>query len=109
MRRTLEISTEKDGNVLRVAARGDVDMEASPRLLDAIRAGLKQGAAIELDLKAVTYIDSSGIAVLVQGVKLARKENAGFTLVDPSPNVFAVIKLSQLVDFFTIRQSGGAG
>jgi len=109
MKRKLEISSQKDGNAVRVSASGEVDMEASPRLLEAIRAELKQGAEVRLDLKGVTYMDSSGIAVLVQGVKLARKEKAGFTLVELSPSVFAVIKLSQLLDFFSIERSGGAG
>jgi anti-sigma B factor antagonist len=84
-------------------------MESSPRLLESIRAALKEAASLELDLKEVAYIDSSGVAVLVQGLKLARKGKVEYSILDPSPGVMAVIHLSQLADFFTIKRPGGEG
>ena len=108
MRRTLAISTRGGEGVLRISASGEVDMDSSPRLLEAIRAGLKDSPRVELDLKEVGYMDSSGIAVLVQGLKLARRLKADYSILDPSPQVMAVIELSQLADFFAVKRSGGA-
>jgi anti-sigma B factor antagonist len=53
----------------------------------------------------VQYIDSSGIATLIRGLKLAQEAGAGYVLVDPSPKVQAVIELSQLQEFFPIEHS----
>jgi len=109
MKRRMEVAVQKDPAGLRITVTGDVDMDSSPRLLEAIRAGLKEARSLQLELKEVGYMDSSGIAVLVQGVKLSRREKARYAILDPSPQVMAVIQLSQLADFFAIERSGGTG
>ena len=113
MRRKLEVVPRKSGEALRLEVSGDVDMDSSPLLLEALRAGLRESRALELDLRGVAYMDSSGIAVLVQGVKMSRREGASYSLVEPSPQVMAVIRLSQLTEFFTIHageaRAGGSG
>src|SRR5437867_1010334 len=98
----LELSTLEGGNARTIVVKGDVDMDSSPELRDELKRALKGVATLRLDLREVGYIDSSGIAVLITGYRLAQKSKAHFCLVEPSAQVKAVIELSQLQSFFPI-------
>jgi anti-anti-sigma factor len=99
------VNAEGGDHVLLV--QGEVDMESAPRLLDEIQHGLKRGARTVVDLAGVAYIDSSGIAVLVQGLKTAMKRGTEFVLRAPSAQVAAVLKLAQLQQLFRIEPAPG--
>lgn len=63
------ISTERRDELLIVVVTGDVDVATAPALDAAITEALagSAGGAICVDLSAVTFLDSSGIAVLLRG------------------------------------------
>jgi len=86
-----------------ISVSGKLTIDSSPELLERIRDSLKRTSCLKLDLQGVHYIDSSGIATLIRGLKLAQEQHAGYVLVDPSPKVLAVIELSQLQEFFSIE------
>lgn len=96
----LELSTLDQGNVRTIVVKGDVDMDTSPDLRDELKRALKGIETLRLDLKGVGYIDSSGIAVLITGYRLSQKSKVKFCVLEPSPQVKAVIELSQLQSFF---------
>lgn len=101
--------TSRDENDCRIIAiSGEVDMDSSPQLRDEIQRALKAAKCLKLDLKDVKYLDSSGIAILIQGLKLAQKEEVDYRLLDPSTQVRAVIELAQLQQLFTVETSGGS-
>lgn len=109
MNERLQISTAiADGNLV-VTVHGEVDMDSSPRLLAAIQAGMGQGRTQVVDLAGVSYIDSSGIAVLVQGLRAAKKRGLEFRLREPSKQVTAVLRLAHLLQLFTIDDPGAKG
>jgi anti-sigma B factor antagonist len=96
----LELSTLDDGKVRTIVVKGDVDMDTSPELREELKRAMKGVETIRLDLKGVGYIDSSGIAVMITGYRLAQKSRMKFCILEPSPQVKAVIELSQLQEFF---------
>ena len=100
----IEIHDGADGGRL-VSVGGEVDMESSPDLKAAISKALPGSKALRVGLAQVSYLDSSGIAVLVEGYKAARAQGVDFILLDPSPQVGEVIKLSQLDSLFRIESS----
>ena len=102
----LEIETNDTGDERAIRLDGELDMESSPRLIETIRKSLKGAKTLSIDLGKVSYMDSSGIAVLVQGCKLSHRQDVDFSLIDPSPQARAVIELSQLHKFFRIVESG---
>ena len=95
-------SGAEDGTPL-VTARGEIDMQSSPRLLAELRR-LERERRVVLDLSGVSYIDSSGIAVLIQGLKAARRNGQQFVLRRPSAKVMAVLELADLTSLFEIEQ-----
>jgi len=80
-------------------------VDVSRRLWDEMKKPLSAGRALRVVLAGVTYIDSSGIAVLVQGLKLARKHALEFVLVSPSRAVRDVLELANLNELFAIEEA----
>lgn len=100
--------SEQEGS-WRISVHGRLTLDSSPRLLDELRRLVRQARRLEVDLSDVDFLDSSGISVLIQGLKLAKERSVDYVLRDPSPKVRTVIELSQLERFFTIETSAGAG
>ncbi len=95
------LSEAQSQDVVRLA--GNVDLEHSPdirlRLLDAVAARVD----VFVDLSEVTYIDSSGIACLVEALQTARNHGANLGLVAVSRQAMRVLELARLDMVFSIH------
>ena len=99
---TIEKSQSSDGSLIRV--EGEVDLYSSPELRKAILKAVPSAQGrLAIDLEGVTYIDSSGVATLVEGLRSAREHGTGFSLVAPSPAVMQVLELARLDSVFEVR------
>ena len=99
---TLEERTEGDECV--IAAEGEVDLYSSPQLREQLLKALpKSPNVVAVDLSKVAYMDSSGVATLVEGLKSAGQHNKKFVLRHPSPSVMKVLQLSRLDTIFQIE------
>jgi anti-sigma B factor antagonist len=100
----VQISTRQAGNATVVDVVGDIDLYNSPEvrkiLLDTIKE--KKAARVVVNLKDVRYIDSSGVASLVEGLKVSRNHNARFMLYGLSPAAREVLELSRLIKVFEV-------
>ena len=67
-----------------VALKGEVDLSNSAPVRKAILNSLKKKKHVMVDLSAVEYIDSSGVASLVEGFQYARSKDLNFGLVGVS-------------------------
>jgi len=102
----ISIETNESGETVLVAVNGEVDLYTSPDLRAAIaKAVQKARGTVEVDLGAVAYMDSSGVATLVEGLRAADKKDIQFALVSPSASVMKVLQLSRLDAVFTIKNS----
>lgn len=91
-----------DGGVI-VAVQGEVDLYASPKLRrEIVRWIHKKILSLVVDLGGVTYMDSSGIATLVEGLQLSRKYGGQFTIARPGPSIQEVLKFAHLDKIFRI-------
>ncbi len=93
--------TEEQGAVL-LSLDGDVDLSCSPDARKAILEALDNGKHLLVNLAAVTYIDSSGVASLVEGYQLSKKQGLNFALVSVSEAVMNVLQLARLDTVFPI-------
>ncbi len=84
---------------------GEVDMQYSPDARKQILSVLERSKNLLVDLSKVTYIDSSGVASLVEGFQLSRKRNLKFGLVGVSQPVMQVLRLARLDTVFPIHES----
>jgi anti-sigma B factor antagonist len=107
MDQPVQIRPEADGT-LQVVLAGDIDYTNSGAVVEAIRAAVADASpkAICIDLDAVTFLDSSGIGVLVITNQLAGSLGAEYAVVRPGRNVFDQLRLTGLVDLFGIAPPG---
>lgn len=89
-----------DGYAL-VRVAGEVDLSWSQQVRDAILAALRSGD-VGVELSHVQYIDSSGIAALVEGFQTARGRGRRFALIAASKPVLAVLQLARLDKVFPL-------
>jgi anti-sigma B factor antagonist len=93
---------EEQGKIV-IALEGDIDLENAGEVRKALLANLKQKKDLLIDLSAVTYIDSSGIASLVEGLQVARKQKNELSLVSVSVRARRVLELARLDKVFAIH------
>ncbi|MGQ0626935.1 MAG: STAS domain-containing protein [Phycisphaerales bacterium] len=89
--------------VLMVVATGDIDLSGSP----ALRTQLKKAQEtrpkrIIVDLSGVPYMDSSGLATLVEAMKSARTTQTKLVLFGLSDRVRSIFEIAKLESVFTI-------
>jgi anti-sigma B factor antagonist len=80
-------------------------MNTSPAARQLILEALNQRQDLLIDLSCVTYIDSSGVANLVEGYKAAKQQSIHFGLVGVSPSAEKVLRLARLDQVFPIHRS----
>lgn len=97
------IDFEKDDQHCTLFVQGDVDLSNSSQLRKTILSALKTSPRVEVDLRDVTYIDSSGIAALVEGLQFANNNDKQFLLQRLSNPVRSIIELARLDQVFTIE------
>lgn len=94
-----------EGGALVISFHGDVDLEQSPKAREILLTGLQQGSDIVVEMSGVTYIDSSGVASLVEAFQLARQQGRSFALVSVNPAALRVLQLARLDKVFVIREN----
>jgi len=93
---------EKDGRTT-ICLEGEVDLAVSPRLRRQILDILYTGKGLTIQLTNVEYIDSSGVACLVEAYQYARKHDISFDLDGVNQAVMRVLKLAKLDGVLPIR------
>jgi len=85
---------------------GDIDLSHSPAMRKALLGEIKEKHTpkVFLNLKNVRYIDSSGIASLVEGLKASRDQGSRLILYGLSKSVREVMQLSRLQKIFEIYE-----
>jgi len=86
---------------------GDIDLAHSPAVRKALLQEIreKKTPKVFLNLEKVRYIDSSGIASLVEGLKASRDIGSRLILYGLSKSVREVMELSRLQKIFEIHES----
>ena len=94
-----------DGAAMIVSFSGEIDLDHSRAARDILIGCIKNGKPILVDLSDVSYIDSSGIASLVETLQTAKKKSTTLTLVSVSEACMRVLKLARLDTVFTIADN----
>ena len=96
----LKIKQNEDKAIIFVS--GTVDLYTSPELREEIQHQLKKVNTLIIDLNGVDYMDSSGIATLVEGLQVSKKSGKTFALSRITPKIKDVFSLARLEKVFTI-------
>lgn len=89
-----------------VRPQGTLDMNSVPAFRRTLEAAVQQaGRGLIVVLAEVAFMDSSGLAVLIEGLKWSRGRTLPYVLTQLTPAVQMVIELARLEHFFTIVES----
>lgn len=98
----MKISVRDVGPAKVVEVDGDVDLGTSPDLRRTLFDALPTVRTLALNLAAIRYIDSSGIATLIEVLKRAQQLGKAFVLFGLSPAVLEVFRLTHVIRVFPV-------
>jgi anti-sigma B factor antagonist len=105
--RELDISTEKAGSdAIVLSLTGEVDLYTCPELKTELLRVIDEGAkVVVVDLSGTTFIDSTGLAVLIRGAERLRTNDGRLTVVVVDPSLRKIFEVTGLDRIFTIHGS----
>lgn len=101
----MEHEVREEAGAVVVVLRGDVDLSSSPEARRILLSSVARGVDVVVDLSGIHYIDSSGIASLVEALQSARRQKTGFHLAAVSDPARRVLELARLDRVFAIHIS----
>ncbi|HTX14118.1 MAG TPA: STAS domain-containing protein [Candidatus Baltobacteraceae bacterium] len=100
----MSISIRQVGANTVVDVVGDITLHNTPEvrkvLLDLLKE--KRASRVAMNLTSVKYIDSAGVASLVEGLKMSREMKSGFALFGLSRTAREVLELTRLIKVFDV-------
>ena len=86
-----------------ITVSGEVDIQTSPILEEQLISVLDQGvSSLVVDLGQVTFLDSTGLSVLIAGLKRCQTAGGNLRVVSPQPNVRRVFAVTGLTEAFQL-------
>ncbi len=92
--------------VVVLVPNSDIDMSRSPELRSVLRQEMGTSVhKVVVDLDDVQYMDSSGLATLVEAMRNAGGSNTKLVICNMNPKVSAIFEIARLDSFFSIVDS----
>ncbi len=104
----ITITVRADGPRSLIVVGGEVDMLTSPQLRATVLDQLGDAAGVQLvvlDLNAVTFLGTSGLAVLIEVREAAHMAGVELRLACTARRVLRPLTIAGLVSLFDIRES----
>jgi anti-sigma B factor antagonist len=99
----LSVSSSEQGSVTVVHVEGEIDVYTAPLLREVLDKQVAAGRTnLVVDLEKVTFMDSTGLGVLVGRLKLVRGQNGALRIVSAQERILKVFKITGLDKVFHI-------
>ena len=91
----MRISSEGTETVV-LAVSGEVDLGTAPGLEEAVTAAVASAGAqaVRIDLTDVSFMDSTGLRVLLSGRQAAQERGIAFSVANPRPHLLKVMRVT---------------
>jgi anti-sigma B factor antagonist len=102
---SFDFTIERKGDTMVVVPEGDLDIVNAAVVRRVLREVLdrRDFAHLEVDMSSVTFLDSSGIGMLVAARRAAEAQGATLRLREPGPVVRMVLEVTNLYDDFVAK------
>ncbi len=101
----MKVNVRRQGQTAILDVDGQITFESTPALREKILEALRANSGVLVNLTQVAYMDSSGIATLVEGLKEAQSRKVNFGLFGLTKNTRNVLRLVRLDKVFRIFDS----
>ena len=100
----MQIAIRKLDQITIVDVSGDIDLSTSPDLRKVLLHEMRELKIprVVVNLNSVRYVDSSGVASLLEGLKASRDMKSRFIMYGLNAKVTQVLQLSKLLNIFEI-------
>lgn len=98
----LNINKVKDGTTLTISIEGRLDTTTAPQLENVVNAEIEGASELIYDLKALDYISSAGLRVLLSSQKVMNKQGS-MIVKNVSEEVLEIFEVTGFSDIFTIE------
>lgn len=89
-----------------LALRGELDVATVPRLADPLREAIAAGkTAVVIDLCELTFLDSTGLMVLLNGLRRVVRQGGNLVIVCTNPTVLRLFDITGTATTFTVVDS----
>ena len=96
---------EAAAGIARIAVAGEIDVSCADELREAIDEQLAaEPTQLEVDFSKVSYIDSTGIGVLVGAARHCAESDIAFAVVNPQRMVARVLRMLELDEELGVRE-----
>ncbi len=102
----LSLSTRSEGDRVVVEVGGEIDVYTAPRLREQLIDLVSGGSYdIVVDMTKVEFLDSTGLGVLVVGLKRVRAHDGSLRLVCTQERILKIFRITGLTKVFPIHSS----
>jgi anti-sigma B factor antagonist len=99
-----KVERQKTDEAVRIVVRGELDMETGPRAEEEIRrAEQDHPPVLVLDLREVTFFDSTGLQIVLDADVRAREEGRRFVVAPGDGEPRRVLELAEVTDRLTLE------
>jgi len=100
----MQVNREEIADAIVLTVQGSVDITSSPELRGELKAALdRETPRIVVDMGGVTFVDSSGLATLIEALQKTQAYEGKVLLCNLSQAVLGVFELANLDHIFQIR------
>ena len=102
----LDLNVRKDGDHSVLEVAGEIDVYTAPKLREQLIELVSDGSYhIVVDLEKVDFLDSTGLGVLVGGLKRVRNHDGSLQLVCTQEKILKIFRITGLTKVFPIHGS----
>lgn len=102
----LSVHTEHQDERIVLKPVGEIDAYTAPLLREGVLQATSDGAtAVVVDLRETGFIDSTGLGVLITGLKSMKSRGGSFEIVCSDPSILKILDLTGLSKVFEIHES----
>ncbi len=103
------LQTRNEGDWTVVAVGGEIDVYTAPKLREALVELVNEGRfQLVVDLEQVDFLDSTGLGVLVGGLKRVRANDGNLRVVCTQERLLKIFRITGLTKVFAIHESVAA-
>jgi len=91
-----------------VAVHGEVDLATADEVAAAVDEALRGANRLELDLRHMTFMDSTGLGVLVATYRRLGQVREAIVVRDPTPSIRRLLEITGVERYVTVRSGEDA-
>jgi len=94
---------DSDAGAHVISVRGEIHLSTAPQFSKRLNGAIESGkTTIVLDLSALEFIDSTGLSVLLNGLRLVNQKQGRMALACANPTVLRLFQITSLENTFDI-------